>query len=117
LASLGALQVLAVLLLALVFGGTSLVQPDRDCLSRVPDLLPAAALQFPMLKLVHDALDGFLLRFRLMSFHERTLATLDLKIDRSAANFGYNPGVAKNRSALRRNRWRSGTVGTGGNHQ
>src|SRR5207302_6313234 len=72
LASLGTLQVLAVLLFALVFGGAGLVQPDRDRLFRVLDLFAAAGFELPMLELVHDALDGFLLRLRLVGRHRLT---------------------------------------------
>ena len=72
LARLRTLQIFTVRLLALIFGGTRLVQPDRDRLLRVPDLFSSAGFELPMLELVHDALDGFLLCLRLVSGHRLT---------------------------------------------
>jgi hypothetical protein len=68
-ARLGPLQIFPIFLLALVFSSAGLAQADCDRLLRVPHLSAATGFELPVLELVHDAADRFLLRLGLVSRH------------------------------------------------
>jgi hypothetical protein len=90
-ACLGPLEIFSVGFLALVSRSAGLAQPDCYHLLRVPHLAPAAAFELPVLELVHDALDRFLLRLGLMSRHWLTSRNSVIAENRSPAGIGSRP--------------------------
>src|SRR6516225_2413389 len=88
---LGPLEIFPVAFLALVSRSAGLAQPDCDRLLRVSHFAPAAAFELPVLELVHDAADRFLLRLGLMSRHWLTSRNSAIAENRSPAAFGSGP--------------------------
>jgi hypothetical protein len=110
------LEIFPVVFLALISRSAGLAQPDCDCLLRVPHFAPAAAFKLPVLELVHDAADRFLLRLGLMSRHWLTSRNSPIAKNRSPAGIGSRLRAIldlPDTSWRQRNRWLAYLVGDG----